>query len=865
MGFEQAEAAALYSGRLMSFSDPGKFPYGADCTTYSANSGVTDSAAAGTALATHTKVNNGVISMAYPGDQSELLTLLEYFKAQGKATGLVTTSYLTDATPAAFGAHESTRSNTSAIAGDYLNQTRPNVLYGGGGSGLTLSATTAAGYAVATDSASFENLATQPVSYFSAQFGTASMPYKADYLGGTYPFPELDTMTSSAISILSQAPEGFFLMVEGGNIDHACHLQSITKCVHEVTDFSDAVDAGYNWALGRSDTLILVTADHETGGLTVDGTMDANGYPVAAWTTTGHTGTNVPVYAWGVNAELVHGTMDNSDMFNVCSADIAPALEATNPYPSNGATGVPPNVTLTWTPGTGAAYHRISVWTEVEAVLDVDVTTPQQPLQCAPGTTYFWTVSEYDGAGVLLAPGQTWTFTTLDLPTAPTNLSPSGSVVPVNVQLSWTSGTHAQQYRVYLGESVDSMSDVSTQTGTSYSPSGLTNSATYYWRVVALNPAGEASSETAWFTTEDLPQPEPVYADSENTVAGARLYGDLLSLTMKDESRQGTYDGYEVLQEVANVPNKNAYSTLNHVWTFDLGNAVSAEFYVEAFKTASTDGDDFVFSYSTDGVTYLDMLTVTRTEDTNAPQVYVFPTAPTGTVYVRATDTNHTKAHLSMDTLYIDHMYVYASEGAVIKHYKASQPVPADGSVDVPLDQTLSWTAGDEAVLHRVWFGEADPTELAGPFEVSEPAFDPGVWAASQGTQITGNSAYFWRVDEVRADGTVETGDVWRYTTTASGGCNPTNLIVQSIVLSTERVLRAEVGVATVTVVDNCGNAVAGAVVTGRFTGDFSADSNVTATTDDNGVAVFRSSTSARKPSFGFEVMTITADGLIYP
>ncbi len=89
MGFEQVQAAEIYTGSVMSFNNPALFPYRADCTTYSASSSVTDSAAGGTALATGIKVNNGVISMAAPGNGAQLQTLLEYFKAQGKTVGLI--------------------------------------------------------------------------------------------------------------------------------------------------------------------------------------------------------------------------------------------------------------------------------------------------------------------------------------------------------------------------------------------------------------------------------------------------------------------------------------------------------------------------------------------------------------------------------------------------------------------------------------------------------------------------------------------------------------------------------------------------------------------------------------------------------
>ena len=112
MGPEQVRAAGMYAN-----GEPGTlffetFPYSGELTTHSADGTITDSAAAGTALATGMKVSNGVISMAIPGDGSELETLLEYSKAQGKSTGLITTCRWNAATPAAFGAHEPSRNNT---------------------------------------------------------------------------------------------------------------------------------------------------------------------------------------------------------------------------------------------------------------------------------------------------------------------------------------------------------------------------------------------------------------------------------------------------------------------------------------------------------------------------------------------------------------------------------------------------------------------------------------------------------------------------------------------------------------------------------------------------------------------------------
>ena len=95
--------------------------------------------------------------MAIPGDGSERETILEKLRDQGRRSGLVTTTYITHATPAGFGAHESSRDNNSQIAGDYLNQTRPDLLFGGGENGISTTAATLAGYSVATNCAELQN------------------------------------------------------------------------------------------------------------------------------------------------------------------------------------------------------------------------------------------------------------------------------------------------------------------------------------------------------------------------------------------------------------------------------------------------------------------------------------------------------------------------------------------------------------------------------------------------------------------------------------------------------------------------------------------------------------------------------------
>jgi len=322
MGPAQVEAARCYAGTQLFFET---FPYQSLITTFAAGGQLTDSAAAATAIATGYKVYEGVLSLALPGDGRELETLLEAFQSQGKSAGLVTTSYLTDATPAAFGAHETDRYNQTQIASDYLVQTRPDVLMGGGGGGeLTAAAAAAAGYQVVSDAAGLAAVDAARTARVCGLFGYWSMPYEYDGLG---PFPRLTDMALKALEVLDNDPDGFFLMVEGGRIDHACHAHDLPRSVFETLAFDAVVRRLTEWAQGRGDTLILVVSDHETGGLSVLADNGAGTFPDVTWSTWGHTGTPVTLYGWGVNADLVTHVADNTGVCAVArSAALMPAV-----------------------------------------------------------------------------------------------------------------------------------------------------------------------------------------------------------------------------------------------------------------------------------------------------------------------------------------------------------------------------------------------------------------------------------------------------------------------------------------------------------------------------------------------------------
>jgi alkaline phosphatase len=317
MGFEQVRAGSLYASGKEGTLFFERLPHRGEVTTAAADSKVTDSAAGATAMATGVKVANGVISRALPGNGAYLETIVERSRLEGRAIGLVTTAHLTHATPAAFGAHARNRGDFKDIAAWYLYGTRPEVLLGGGGHGLHPTAAARVGYTVVGDRQALLALDPATTERVCGLFGDGHMPYERD---GVAPYPHLSEMTRCALSFLEKDKDGFFLMVEGARIDHAGHSNDIERMVPEVVEFARAVEVAVAWASERDDTLIIVTADHETGGLSVRKGRGVGQAPRVRWSTTGHTGVRVPLYAWGPGAERLTGVVDNTDIYRVMMA-----------------------------------------------------------------------------------------------------------------------------------------------------------------------------------------------------------------------------------------------------------------------------------------------------------------------------------------------------------------------------------------------------------------------------------------------------------------------------------------------------------------------------------------------------------------
>jgi len=313
MGVGQIKAAGMYRAGAEGTLSFEAFPHRGFISTHNAEGELTESAAAATAMATGTRVSNGVLGLAIPGNGMPLESVLELLGRQGKRTGLVTTTFITHATPAAFASHVASRDDYGSIAAAYLNDSRPNLLFGGG-EHIRQSDVKEAGYTVVTDRAGMVRLNTLAETHVFGIFGNGHMPFEYDGLGS---LPHLTEMTQVALRILENAPNGFFLMVEGGRIDHACHANDTIRAVLETIEFSDAVAIALDWARSHPETLILVTADHETGGMKVVKNNGAGVIPTVSWSTSRHTAANVPVYGWGVGADQVSGIMENTDIFQI--------------------------------------------------------------------------------------------------------------------------------------------------------------------------------------------------------------------------------------------------------------------------------------------------------------------------------------------------------------------------------------------------------------------------------------------------------------------------------------------------------------------------------------------------------------------
>ncbi len=278
---------------------------------------ITDSAAGGTALSSGVRTLNGRIGE--DKDARPVKSILEVAKSLGKSTGVIATCTLTDATPASFLSHAKNRSNEWEIARQ-ISGAPVDVLLGGGRAYFLpaadreslrdddlnlLEAMRKRGMTVVTAADEFRALDLSKVKSLAGLFALEDMKTAPQR---EMPLPE---MVEGALKVLSRNPKGFFLMVEGSQIDWAGHGNNLKYSVDETLDFDSAVAKAVEFAGKDGSTLVIVTADHETGGLAINKAIESDRTITAGWTHGSHTGSAVPLLAFGPNAQAFAGLHHN--------------------------------------------------------------------------------------------------------------------------------------------------------------------------------------------------------------------------------------------------------------------------------------------------------------------------------------------------------------------------------------------------------------------------------------------------------------------------------------------------------------------------------------------------------------------------
>ena len=291
-----------------------RFPYSGFSKTFSSNNYVTDSGAGGTVIACGVKTKNGMIGMN--PDSASVTSIVEICKKNGLATGVVSTSAITHATPASFVAHNAGRGNYEDLAKDFLKGT-VDVFIGGGvdhfrkradGTDLTVELRKQGFDVVYT----LDSLRLSKSSKLAGLLAEEHMPPVLEGRQGM-----LSEMTRKAIEVLARDKDGFFLMVEGSQIDWGAHQRNLLYVVSETLDLDNAIGVAYDFAVQNGQTLVIVTADHETGGLSLTGGDLQKKSVSGEFISTGnHTGEMVPVFSLGPGAERFSGIHDNTFFFD---------------------------------------------------------------------------------------------------------------------------------------------------------------------------------------------------------------------------------------------------------------------------------------------------------------------------------------------------------------------------------------------------------------------------------------------------------------------------------------------------------------------------------------------------------------------
>ncbi|MHC4740041.1 MAG: hypothetical protein ACYS9Y_14125, partial [Planctomycetota bacterium] len=459
-----------------------------------------------------------------------------------------------------------------------------------------------------------------------------------------------------------------------------------------------------------------------------------------------------------------------------------PPGKATNPSPSNGATNVSVDADLSWTAGTGSTSSDVYFGTDstpdAGEFQGNQTAKTYDPGTMINSTTYYWRIDEINAEGTTT--GNVWSFTTLTAspPGQASNPNPADSATDVSIDadLSWTAHPDATSHDVYFGTTSPGTFQ-GNQTATTYDPGTMAVSTTYYWRIDEVNANGTTTGIVWSFTTGAAP---PAFLQD----SGADGIVSMEAENYDGNTSQGGHDwtlvtspgGYTGTGAMEATPNIGTNQSTGYA-----ANSPRLDFQVDFVKTGThyvwirgyfgTSGADDSIHAGLDGA---EISTCDNISTSSSSYVWTKATmdGPDATFNVSSTGVHTVNAWMREDGFVFDKIVLTVNasytptgdgpaesprSGGPTPPGQASNPSPADSATDVSVDADLSWTAGSGATSHDVYFGTTSP----GAFQGNQTAttFEPGT--------MSNDTTYYWRIDEVNAQGTT-TGNVWSFTTEAA-------------------------------------------------------------------------------------------------
>ncbi|MHA1945105.1 MAG: alkaline phosphatase [Candidatus Hodarchaeales archaeon] len=335
MGFDHVKLARWVEVGVDGNLTMDTLPYKGDMTTMDVDGLITDSAAAATAMSTGNKTSDLHLSVSHSGQI--LKTILEYADEFGLSSGLLTTTMVDHATPAAFYSHSESRYYYDEIGDQLISDAIVDIIMGGGKNrfvGSELEDIVSQGYELIENRSQLYGTDSERI------FGLLSatdLPYEQDR--DREITPSLAEMTNKTIDVLSKDNDGFFLMVEGGKIDWAGHANNAVDVALETIEFDKAIKVALDYVESHDNTILIITADHETGGLDIGSNTLTTTLPSSlnsdewneqlrinrtnnistSFSIDDHTSENVPFYMYGKNLAVYNDTtIDNTNIFDIC-------------------------------------------------------------------------------------------------------------------------------------------------------------------------------------------------------------------------------------------------------------------------------------------------------------------------------------------------------------------------------------------------------------------------------------------------------------------------------------------------------------------------------------------------------------------